>query len=224
MIRLNMVVEGQTEEAFVHAVLEGPLAMRSVFVAVRCVETSRDKRRHKVYRGGLLDYQRAKGDLLRWLSEDRRGDARFTTMFDLYRLPEDFPGREQARRLKTPWERVEALESSFRQDINDPRFLPYIQLHEFEALLFVEPSKFDWEFIEHAGAIARLASISAKFASPEEINDTESPSKRIIKEIPEYEYQKSSAGPVIASKIGLPSLRQKCPHFHRWLGLLEALS
>jgi hypothetical protein len=226
MIRLNMVVEGQTEETFVHQVLEGHLAQRNVFVFVRCVETSRDKRRHKIYRGGLLDYARAKGDLFRWMKEDRHEDARFTTMFDLYALPDDFPGRQRSRGLATPRQRVEALEEAFEQDINDRRFLPYLQLHEFEALLLADPAQFEWEFIEHAEAIGRLTALAAGYESPEEIDegDESAPSKRVIREIPEYEFRKASAGPLIASKIGLPRLREKCPHFSRWLEMLEALS
>jgi hypothetical protein len=225
MPRLNMIVEGQTEEAFVNAVLKEALAERQVWACARCVETSRDKKRRKIYRGGLLDYERAKGDILRWMKEDQQPDAHFTTMFDLYALPDDFPGFAQARRLIDPRQRVAALEESFRRDIEHHRFVPYIQLHEFEALILSDPSKFDWEFIEHAEAIGRLVTLCGAFASPELIDDGEdsAPSKRIIREIPEYEGRKASAGPLIAAKIGLPLIRQKCPHFDEWLKKLEAL-
>jgi hypothetical protein len=225
MPRLNMIVEGQTEETFVHAVLEGPLAQRGVWVGVRCVETSRDKRRGRIYRGGILRYARARSDLIRWMKEDQQGDVHFTTMFDLYALPDDFPGYAEARPLAGR-QRVAALEAAFRVDIGHPRFLPYLQLHEFEALLFCDPSKFDWAFIEHDEAIARLTTVAAGWGSPEEINDGEdtAPSKRIIREVPEYAFLKASAGPLIASKIGLPLLRQKCAHFREWLERLEALA
>lgn len=224
MIRLNMIVEGQTEETFVHNVLEGPFAQRAIYVSVRCVETSRNKRRGKIYRGGLLSYTKARGDLSRWMKEDAK-DAWFTTMFDLYALPSDFPEWTAAHTLPTAYERVEALEEAFRKDLDHPRFLPYIQLHEFEALLLVDPTKLDWEFIDHANAIARLVQLSEQFPDPELIDDGEetAPSKRIIKEIPEYEGRKASAGPLVASKIGLSALRAKCSHFHRWLERFEAL-
>src|SRR5579883_2790992 len=146
MIRLNMVVEGQTEEVFVHTVLEGHLAERQIFVAVRCVETSRDKRKHRIYRGGLLDFDRALGDLRRWMKEDQSAEVWFTTMFDLYALPSNCPAFEEARKQTSPTKRVQVLEDGFRAKINHPRFIPYIQLHEFEALLLADPSKFDWEF------------------------------------------------------------------------------
>jgi hypothetical protein len=225
MIRLNMVVEDQTEETFVHAVLKEPLGQRQIWVTPRRVETSRDKRRAKIYRGGLLDYQRARRDLMRWLKEDQDPAAYFTTMFDLYALPADFPDYATAKKYG-PYQRIAALEEAFKKDINHPRFLPYIQLHEFEALLLADASKFDWEFIEHEKAIERLVKLCADYASPELIDDGEhtAPSKRIIQEIPEYEGRKASAGPLIAAKIGLSLLRQKCPHFNAWLEMIEALA
>jgi hypothetical protein len=226
MIRLNLIVEGQTEEAFVRTVIEEHLAQRNVFVAVRCAETSRDRKRHKIYRGGLLDFRRVREDLHRWMKEDQGAEVWFTTMFDLYALPDDFPGYEQAQKLPKPQERVKALEDAFRLDIGHPRFIPYLQLHEFEALLLVDPAKLDWEFIDHVEAIGRLITLATCYASPEDIDDGQetAPSKRIIQEIPEYERRKASAAPVIAAKIGLPLLRHKCPHFRHWLNQLEALA
>lgn len=35
---------------------------------------------------------------------------------------------------------------------------------------------------------------------------------------------KASAGPIVAEKIGLPTLRLKCEHFREWLGKLERLA
>jgi hypothetical protein len=221
-----MIVEGQTEETFVRSVLLEHLAQKGVWAAVRCVETSRDKRRHRIYRGGMLDYQRARRDILRWMKEDQNEDAFFTTMFDLYALPSDFPRFAGGGRLTDPAARVRELEAGFKDDINHPRFIPYIQLHEFEALLLADPPKFDWEFIEHEQAISRLVELAGSVETPEHIDDgpETAPSKRIIKEIPEYEHRKASAGPVIASKIGLDVLRARCPHFHSWVQALESLT
>src|SRR5262249_16387111 len=153
-------------------------------------------------------------------------DAFFTTMFDLYALPDDFPGYTEARKRTDPYQRIAALEEAFRRDINHLRFVPYIQLHEFEALLLSDPSKFDWEFLEHGEAIQRLVELCDKFSTPELIDDGEqtAPSKRIIQLIPEYGARKASAGSVIAAKIGLTVLRQKCQHFHEWLTKIEGLA
>jgi hypothetical protein len=45
------------------------------------------------------------------------------------------------------------------------------------------------------------------------------PSKRILKEIPEYD--KVTAGVSVAGKIGIETLRAKCRHFSEWLAKLE---
>jgi hypothetical protein len=223
MIRLHLIVEGQTEELFVRTVLAPHLGAFDVSVDARRVEMSRQ--RGHIFRGGLIDYGRVARDISRWLKEDQNRDVRFSTMFDLYALPDDFPAFDAARKLNDPYARVEMLEKEFAASIGDMRFIPYIQLHEFEALLFSKPEEFNWEFIEHDRAISNLREISKTFASPELINDNRetAPSKRIISEIPEYAARKASAGPVIAEKIGLPHLQATCPHFDQWLILLESL-
>ncbi len=222
-VRLNFIVEGQTEEAFVNRTLLPHLADRSVFASARSVMTSR--KRGAKHKGGLSSYTKAKSDITAWMNEDRNADARFTTMFDLYALPTDFPGYGDARQAQDPYERVRALEDALREDIPDPRFIPYIQLHEFEALLLADPQKLDLQFHDRGAGIQRLVDMACEYDSPELIDDgfDTAPSKRIIGEIPEYDGQKASAGPIVAGYIGLPTLRSKCAHFREWLDELERL-
>lgn len=223
MIRLNIVVEGQTEETFVLSVLAPHLAAHGVFATARSVVTSRN--RAKVYRGGLLDYRRARWDLESWMKQDQRSDAYFTTMFDLYALPNDFPRYAEVKKIHDVYQRITRLEEAFAGDLNHSRFIPYIQLHEFEALLFADVRQFDWEFLDHQAAISQLSQIVDEFGNPELIDDgaESAPSKRIIRWIPEYQTSKISAGPLIAEKIGLPKIRQVCKHFDEWLTKLERL-
>ena len=91
-LRLNFVVEGQTEERFVNTVLRYHFADQSIATAAHCVTTRRDRRaKHLKHRGGLTTYAHARDDIRRLIQEDHSGNARFTTMFDLYGLPTDFP-------------------------------------------------------------------------------------------------------------------------------------
>lgn len=108
MIRLHLVVEGQTEETFVNRVLVEHFGQFNIVSDARCVETSR--KRGKIYRGGVIDYRRVKSDLVRWMKEDQNTDARFTTMLDLYTLPEDFPRFAEAKQQSDPHGRVAMLE------------------------------------------------------------------------------------------------------------------
>ena len=222
-IRLNFIVEGQTEEAFVNETLRPHLAHHSVRANARSVETSR--RGNYIYRGGIANYAQAKRDIELWMNCDTDADTRFTTMFDLYALPGDFPACADASAVDAPYERVEILERAFADDIADRRFIPYIQLHEFEALLLADPSKLAMEFEGYGEQIRQLASMASEFASPELIDSGAhtAPSKRIIAKIPEYEPWKRSSGPKTAGRTGLPVLRSKCPHFGEWLDKLEAL-
>jgi hypothetical protein len=221
--RLHFVVEGQTEETFVNKVLAPHLATHSVWTDARCVMTGR--RRGITYRGGLQSYIKVKRDITLWMKEDHNQDSFFTTMFDLYALPSDFPLFQDAQGITDPRRRVALLEEGMRQDIIYARFVPYIQLHEFETLILADPQKLDWEYIEHAAGIKHLTEMAAGFDSPEMINDGDdtAPSKRIIKEIPEYDGMKISAGPIVTQKIGLATLRAKCQHFCEWLLTLERL-
>lgn len=221
-IRLHVTAEGQTEQAFVKLVLSCHLVHSKVIADSRSVLTSKDNKAAREYRGGLISYQKAKADIQTWMKEDNHPECRFTTMFDLYALPDDFPGYAEAKRKTDPYEKVRILEESLGEDINDRRFIPYIQLHEFEALILANPQQLDWEYLEHDGPIGRLVKM-VKNQNPELINESPetAPSKRILKEIPEYD--KVTAGVSVVGKIGIPLLRQKCTHFDVWLTMLEQL-
>lgn len=70
------------------------------------------------------------------MKEDNHPECYFTTMFDFYRIPNDFPGYHQAMHLSDPYKKVHSLERCFQDDIHEDHFIPYIQLHEFGTLIF----------------------------------------------------------------------------------------
>jgi hypothetical protein len=223
-IRLHFIVEGQTEETFVNQVLKPYLGDRYVWADARCVLTSR--RGGVKYRGGFRSYAQPRRDILSWLKEDQNDDARFTTAFDVYRLPSDFPGYGDAQAAGDPYEKVRMLEAALHDDIGDWRFIPYLQLHEFETLLLSEPDQLAAHFTDGQAGIQNLVATAGQIANPELINDgpDTAPSKRIIAEIPEYAGMKPSAGPIVAEKIGLANLRLRCRHFGEWIDQLEGLA
>lgn len=223
MIRLNLIVEGQTEEAFANRLLKPHLAQRGVFASTRCVETGR--RGARIYRGGLLKYEKARKDISLWMKEDRSPEARFTTMFDFFRLPASFPGMTEAARLPDPYAKVALLEDHLKAEIDASRFIPYLQLHEFEALLFADPGKLIFYYPDQHNKIRRLIEVADAIGNPELINGdpATAPSKRIIKELSSYAGDKAAAGPEVASQIGLEVIREKCRHFNEWVTTLEVL-
>jgi hypothetical protein len=127
------------------------------------------------------------------------------------------------------------IESGLHDDIrneigtsfNQARFLPYIQMHEFEALLFSDTSI----LVRMLNPTTRVESLRAEslhtarasVSTPEEINDHPdlAPSKRILSV--KHGYRKSLLGYLIAQDIGLEIMRSQCPHFNNWVCRLEAL-
>jgi hypothetical protein len=121
------------------------------------------------------------------------------------------------------------LELAFCKDISIERFIPYIQLHEFETLIFANPTKLNLFYINNGDdvRIQRLCQITAnqKDNNPELINNGEmtAPSKRIIQEFEHYESNKPVIGARVAAEIGMKCLRNRCHHFAEWITKLEQL-
>ena len=222
-VHLCVLTEGQTGEAFVRDVLAPRLSHLGVYPVARSVLTGRKRGRN--YRGGVKQYAHVRNDLGRWLRERSAPNCRFTTLIDLYALPADFPGYAGAMGERDVQRRVAALESAFRADIADARdrFLPYIQLHEFEALLFSALEAFVYTFPDQEADVRRLVDVAQEFGSPEKIDDGHDtcPSRRIQSVFPGH--RKVLFGPMLALEIGLDPMRAACPHFNEWLGRLEAL-
>jgi len=225
MVRLYFYVEGQTEQEYVRRVLMAHLAGFGVQV-MGAVLAASGRRHGRIARGGGRRYQPMRNDLGRLLRQDAHDDARFTTMFDLYALHKGFPGWDEAEKQRhIPRERVLTLERAFADDVADPRFIPHIQLFEFETLLLCGPSHFALVY-ENAGAgITALEAAVVEATSPELVNDGEAtaPSKRIIAQFPQYSRQKTILGAELADCVGLDTTRRLCPHFDRWLKTLESL-
>jgi hypothetical protein len=215
MTRVLALVEGQTEETFIKELLAPHLREHGVYITPIILQT------RSGYKGGLVNYDHVIRDL-RNLFPDQSADV--TTMFDLYRLPNKFPGYGKATGQGA--EKATFLEQKFAEDVHrrfgvgPNRFIPYFQVHEFEALLFSAPQAFGLYF---PTAVHALEAIAAQFSSPEDIDETETgaPSKRITAIVGENAYEKLWHGPLIAMEITLEVMRAKCPHFNRWLSELE---
>lgn len=224
---LNIIVEGSTEETFVRDVLVKHFAVLDIFVSARKIRTGWDAINRKPSKGGLLKYIKFRNDVLRWIRADRdKPQTWYTSMLDLYAFPKDdqSPYTETIQSIADPYRKIIALETAIGLDIAHPRFIPYIQLHEFEAFLLVDPDRLITMYPNGNTGIARLKKDIGD-ARPEKINDSQqsAPSKRIIKYLPDYEGQKAQVGPLVAEDIGLTALRSNCPHFNEWITKLESL-
>lgn len=225
MARLYLFAEGQTEQTYADTVIKPHLANFGVYMHSP-VLIAHARKKGRVHRGGGREYAPMKNDICRFLAQERHSDVFFTTMIDLYALHPAFPQLSESEKLRhQPRKRVEFLENAFNEDVGDKRFVPFIQLHEFEAYLFSDPRWFEYFYDDHKKQIGRLQDISDSVSTPELINDgpDTAPSKRIIKEFPDYKGAKRTIGPQVAELIGLENIRSKCPHFDGWLNTLEKL-
>ena len=228
MRRLLVHVEGVTEETFVKDVLCPHLGCRGYSSVVPHLMGNARPRSH---RGGGRSWQSVRKGILCHLRRDRQAVA--TTMVDYYGMPQSrskrWPGRVEAASL--PFERkAETIQDALAQDIqndmgtdfNPDRFIPYVSMHEFEALLFSDCMGFanSVGFPEIGNA---MQGILDQFGSPEEIDDsyTSAPSKRIEGLLPSY--HKVAMGATAIRDIGLENIRRRCPHFACWLSRLEAV-
>ena len=69
--------------------------------------------------------------------------------------------------------------------------LPYVQMHEFEGLLFTNPADFEWAEDGWSEDVkAALMAVAQAFPNPEDINDSPetAPSKRILRIFPDGTY------------------------------------
>lgn len=215
MKKILLSVEGQTEESFVKQLLQ-PLFGTECFLQPVVLTTSRSPQ-GKAYKGGVGTYAKIRDEVQR-LCRDTSAVV-ITTMYDFYGLPKDFPGLHSVEANWTPLQKVQFLEGEFAKDISDIRFVPYLSLHEFEALLFSDGNQIV-SFLKQRGASRKgLDKLKAIALPPEEIDDQCPPSKRIKDAFGGY--QRVTDGILVAQKIGVGTMLARCPHFRQWVETLQ---
>jgi hypothetical protein len=208
---LNILVEGPTEREFIRNCMMPYLATQNIWdVRPIGMETSPG------HKGGDVRYARFKRDVEKLL----RGKEEMivTSLIDFYKLRSDFPKFEVAQKIADKIERVTFLEVACAEDIGDYRFVPYIQLHEFEALLFTK-----WDGFADIGlselAQSEIRQILNDFPNPEMLNDgtLTAPSKRLERLFQPNKYNKPFYGNYIALENGFEAILEKCPRFKNWI-------
>ncbi len=107
MARLYLFAEGPTEQTFADKVLKPHLAQHGVFMQNPML-IAHARKGGKTHRGGGRRYLPMKNDILRKLAQETGADVFFTTMIDLYAIHSQFPGLDEAEKLRhLPYKRVE---------------------------------------------------------------------------------------------------------------------
>jgi hypothetical protein len=211
MKRLVFIVEGDTEIILVDKVII-PYLMKKGFYNPMNAQTIVSNRK-QFKKGGVTSYEKFKNEINRTFAQ---GNVVITTLIDFFRLPTDFPN------YTSDSSRIDQIEHGIHKDLNNnPNFLPYIQRHEVESLMFSDKAGFEF-VIDDNDKLKEIDSILRKYANPEDINngpDT-APSKRLKRIFP---YDKTGDGELIFEMIDIETMLSKCPRFNKWIHNIEDL-
>lgn len=176
----------------------------------------------------MISFSQAMRDLenmTRQFHDDGMDRHLFTTMFDLYALPDDFPGYQKSLQFKD-YDQVTSLEEELGKFVNQQNFIPYIQLHEFEALVLCNIPELVRMYPNAEKELNQLDKIVMDdYGGNTELVDNSpatAPSKRIIQALAgKYRYDKPQGGKLTTSSLGMTALRTRCRHFNDWLTKIE---
>lgn len=211
MKRIIIIGEGPTEQIFCNDVLQPVFNAHDIFLETPKIKKSK---------GGIVAWEHLKKQVELHLIDT---GVYVTTLIDYYGMHpfHEFPKWEEAKAIVNKSDRLSFLENSMLEEIDESiryRFIPYIQLHEFEALLFSDISVIEDNFeSDEFKDYDYLLETNRTFDNPENINDgkTTAPSKRLDRIIDDY--SKVVYGSLLAQEIGLDKIRVKCPRFNNWI-------
>lgn len=214
MKRLIVICEGPTEQEFCHTLLAPHLRKQGIEVVAPVIKKSN---------GGIVPWASLRIQIMNHLREP---EAIVTMFVDYYGIKDhfNFPGWGDAQGIVNKQSRIHFLLDRMKEDIPDEvryRFIPYIQLHEFEGLLFSDIQTFLDSFTTDEADFTAIEKTISQFDNPEDINNSPmtAPSKRLIAAIPGY--SKVVYGGILAENIGIDKIRSKCPLFNEWVTTLE---
>lgn len=214
MKRLIIVCEGPTEQEFCKSVLYDYFLTKDIYIETPVIKHSG---------GGVVPWTSMQRQIKSHLHEQ---DAYVTMFIDFYGIKDSYgyPQWDEAKKITNHAERVDYLENAMLcempEDVRN-RFIPHLQLHEFETLLFSDISAFEKVFMQQEVKIEELREIIKEYPNPEDINNSPltAPSKRIENAI--LGYEKVLYGNYLAMEIGMNKISESCPHFRSWIEKIE---
>lgn len=216
MKRLIIICEGETEQQFCKDVLYNHFFSRDIVIETPLIKKTM---------GGIVAWEHIKSQILLHLKED----VTVTLLIDFYGIKDyhNFSKWAESKTIVNKIDRMTFLENAMKEEIDDRvrfRFIPYIQLHEFEGLLFNNIETFKNIIPENEFTnIRELETTINSNINPELINDgaTTAPTKRLERLI--LGYNKIVYGAVLAEEIGLERIRAKAVRFNDWIAKLESI-
>jgi len=219
-IEVIAIVEGKTEQVFIEKILAPYLGHKNI--GIRATQASKPGQK-----GGDVRFSRVKRDLEGHLKQ--RSDTYVTTFIDYYGTKE-WPGIDSVPPQACPEIIAKTVNDATKEKVvtlfsaqqADRRFIPFIAVHEFEALLFSDVEILSVQLGVEAPEISAVISACG---SPEAINNNPqtAPSKRLSAWCTNGTFLKTTTGISVAEKIGIEKMREQCPLFNGWLATFEEI-
>lgn len=218
-VEVIVLAEGPTEQIFIRDLLSPYLAQAGVYMTSTILTKPGQN-------GGDVRFARAKNDIERHLKQ--RKETWLTLLVDYYGIKSDWPGYHESKREAQHSSKARVMNEATRKRVNElfgeqdseQRFIPYVSMFEFEALLFSDADILARKLNIRTQKVERIL---ARCGEPEKINDKShtAPSKRL--EDLSSRFKKTVTGINIAQEIGVDKMRESCPIFDEWITILENL-
>jgi hypothetical protein len=214
-----IVVEGITEKTFIDECLKPYWIEHFGLYEVYATQIGRPGEK-----GGDVRLERVLENVQRHLKQ--QPDSYVTTFFDYYgNKLKKLEGYSTCESLSTATQRIACLEQGLYDLVASPRFIPFLQKHEFESLIFSSGKALTSYLTDEA--CQAIIKIRDDFAGPENINTNNSASHRLAEIFDLYQrakYSKKLYGSILALEIGLPTILKECPRFAAWVERIGKLA
>ena len=206
-INIGVVCEGQTETDFIKQL--NKKCFNKLNISLKPVGINDEQKNI----GGNISIAR----IVDFLHKHSNMYPMLTTFIDFYRLKNK--GNKKVSELEEEIKKEFYKDNKYRNKI----LIPYIQMHETEALWFSDINAIIQVKNANKKQKEDLSKIIEKYKNPEDINDSyeTAPSKRLENIF--CDYSKVIDGKEISNKISINIFIEKCPRFSKWVNEISNL-
>ena len=216
MVYIYAIVEGKTEQEFINQVLAPYLQIKNIYLTPIQITKKGQK-------GGDVKFSRVINDVKSYIGQSHI--TAITTFVDYYGLKE-WPGLSEINHSMGHTQIARLLNDRAKAEVlalypnSQVKFIPYMAMYEFEALLFSDVNILALNLGVDENEVSKIVQTCTE---PEQINNSRetAPSKRLNQLNIDGQFRKTTQGIAIAKAIGIDHIRQHCPLFNQWVDELE---
>lgn len=219
MKNLYVIVEGETEVAFVERILIPYFNQRGIYNHIQAIPMEVKGGGH-----GFNNIEHFKNTIKPLIFKQ---NIIISTLIDHYGINSEkkLPNYENCIKQLAPEDRIRCMEDALLAEVKSIKddcshFIPNILRHEMETLFFADVE--NGFALEDDGIQKEVAAICAQYPNIEDINNSPktAPSKRLIEIYEKYgkKYKKITDGvDTIAEYTGIEKMLEKSPRFKNWV-------